>query len=146
MLSKPPLSKPHSHTSEFMCTSKNLLTLATSKDGGGVKAANRRKARISSSIFYLNLFLSTTCVLHRQPVASLLRCTVPSTRPPSALHPRRWMRKHVCAVYVCPACVCACHWRTCGCIQQHRREWPGACCFLWGCEIIPMAECAVVSP
>lgn len=82
---------------------QHLLTLASRGD----EAANR-KARISTSICYINLFLSTTCALHLQPVASLLRCTAPSSRPPSALRPRRWTRKHVCVLYTSALRVCVC--------------------------------------
>lgn len=52
----------------------------------------------------------------------------------------------MCVLYTSVLRVRACRWRTCGCIQQHHGEWPSACCFLWGCEIIPMAEWGVASP
>lgn len=69
------------------------------------------------------------------------------TRPPVAFHPRCWMRKHVCAVYVCPACACVplknmwvhptALWRVAECVLlsvgvwNNTHGWVG-CCFSLG--------------
>lgn len=124
----------------------NLLTLATSKDRGGDKAANKRK----NLQFYLlprSFFVHHVFFFPASPTCCASITPYNGRHPPSRCFPPPLLEwGSMCVLYTSVLRVRACRWRTCGCIQQHHGEWPSACCFLWGCEIIPMAEWGVVSP
>lgn len=118
-----------------MCVSPNLLTQQRPK----MKDANRRTARISASVLYLTL-PSTTCVLHLQPVASLLRRT---GHPPPAGSPPPLLNEEACVQYTSVPRVCVplknmwvhptAPWRVAECVLLSVGVWNNTHGWVWCC-------------